>query len=415
MRVALVYDRVNKWGGAERVLLALHKLFPDAPLYTSVYDNKKALWAKVFDIRTSFLQKFPFSKHHELYALLMPIAFESFFSQGGSASGGNFDEYNLVISVTSEAAKGIITKPKTKHICYCLTPTRYLWSGYDEYFKNPVLKFLSKPAVSYLKFWDKIAAQRPDSYIAISKEAKRRIKEYYNRDSEVVYPPLMFEENFARQPRVSDDARLQNSENQQLNPASLNKIRRQAETQPNFSSSESGLSRYFLIVSRLVPYKRIDLAIKTFNKLGLSLKIVGTGSELAKLKAMAKGNIEFLGNLTDGELVSYYSECRALIFPGVEDFGLTILEAQSFGKPVIAFRGGGAQETIIDPSTGSGSATGIFFDKQTVESLETAIEQFNNLTIKPGDCIRQAEKFSFETFKKQFMNAINNIDSNLAI
>src|SRR3989338_3078897 len=141
MKVALVYDRVNKWGGAERVLLALHKIFPDAPLYTSVYNKDNASWAKVFKIKTSFLQKFPFaSQNHEFYASLMPLAFESF----------SFDEYDLVISVTSEAAKGIITKPGTTHICYCLTPTRYLWSGYDEYFKNSFLRFISKPIISYL-------------------------------------------------------------------------------------------------------------------------------------------------------------------------------------------------------------------------------------------------------------------------
>src|SRR3990172_1252396 len=163
-KVAIVYDRVNKWGGAERVLLTLHEMFPDAPLYTSVYDEKNASWAKVFsNIYTSFLQKIPFAKgNHEFLAPLMPLAFESF----------NFNDYDLVISVTSEAAKGIITKSGTTHICYCLTPTRYLWSGYEEYFKNPILKFISKPFVSYLRMWDKIAANRPDKIIAISTEVK---------------------------------------------------------------------------------------------------------------------------------------------------------------------------------------------------------------------------------------------------
>src|SRR3990167_10742564 len=180
MKVAVVYDRVNKWGGAERVLLALHEMFPDAPLYTSVYDERNAPWAKVFPrVYTSFLQKFPFAKsNHEFLALLMPLAFELF----------NFDEYDLVISVTSEAAKGIITKPETLHICYMLTPTRYLWSHYDLYFKNPILRFISKPAVNYLRNWDKIAAQRPDKIIAISTEVQRRIKKYYGRESDIVFP-----------------------------------------------------------------------------------------------------------------------------------------------------------------------------------------------------------------------------------
>ncbi|MBI4096247.1 MAG: glycosyltransferase [Candidatus Levybacteria bacterium] len=391
MRVALVYDRVNKWGGAERVLLALHRIFPDAPLYTSVYDKKKAPWANVFNVKTSFLQRLPLATNHELFAVLMPLAFETF----------SFDEYDLVVSVTSEAAKGIITKPKTKHICYCLTPTRYLWSGYDEYFKNSVLRFLSKPAVWYLRFWDKIAANRPDKFIAISKEVQSRISKYYGRESEVVYPPLEFGK-FARQPRVSDDARLQNPQNQSLNSASLSKIRLQSGNLPNFSSSENGLPRYFLIVSRLVPYKKIDLAIKVFNKLDFLLKIVGVGSEMRRLKNMAKNNIEFLGSLTDRELVRYYSECRALIFPGIEDFGLTILEAQSFGKPVIAFRSGGALETIID------GKTGLFFDKQTIESLEKAVRQFKHMKFGAKDCIENTQRFRFEKFRNEILKQVQN-------
>lgn len=368
MKVALVYDRLNKWGGAERVLLALHKLFPSAPLYTSVYDKKKAPWAlRNFGqahsassgqagIRTSFLQNFPFTINHELFATLMPIAFESF----------SFDEFDLVISVTSEAAKGIITKPKTKHICYCLTPTRYLWSGYDDYFKNPVLKFLSKPAVSYLKTWDNIAAQRPDAFIAISKEVQSRISKYYGRESTVVYPPI----------------EIQNSE---------------------FRIQNSKYNNYFLVVSRLVPYKKIDLAVRTFNELKLPLKIIGTGSEMNRLKSMSGSTIEFLGYLTDKELVRYYSTCCALIFPGIEDFGLTILEAQSFGKPVIAFRAGGALETIIE------GKTGLFFNEPNIESLTKAIKQFNNIKFNPKDCIENAQKYSFEEFKKSFLSEVMKI------
>src|ERR1035437_5789981 len=184
MKVALVYDRVNKWGGAERVLLAFHKILPQADLYTSVYNKEKASWAKVFNVKTSFLQNFPFAKSsHQLFATLMPVAFESL----------NFDGYDLVISVTSESAKGIITKPGTLHICYCLTPNRYLWSSYNDYFKNRLLRFFSKPAVLYLRTWDKIASQRPDEYIAISTAVKNRIKKYYERDSVIIYPPLMLE------------------------------------------------------------------------------------------------------------------------------------------------------------------------------------------------------------------------------
>jgi len=351
MKVALVYDRINKWGGAERVLLALHRLFPDAPLYTSVYDKKKAPWADVFDVRVSFLQKFPFAVRHELYAPLMPLAFESF----------NFDGYDLVISVTSEAAKGILTKPQTKHVCYMLTPTRYLWSGYKEYFKNPILKLISKPVIWYLRRWDKIVSERPDEYIAISKEVKDRVAKYYGRKSTVVYPP--------------------------------------ADNIPSGENNKN-TGNYFLIVSRLVSYKRIDLAIKAFNKLKLPLKIIGSGQQMRKLRQMAGPTIEFVGSLTDKELVSYYSECRALIFPGFEDFGLTIVEAQSFGKPVIAFRAGGALETIIE------GKTGIFFNYQSAESLEEAVIKFNKLEFDPKDCIAQAQKFNFEQFKINFMKRI---------
>jgi glycosyltransferase involved in cell wall biosynthesis len=369
MKVALVYDKINKWGGAERILLALHKLFPDAPLYTSIYDKKNSPWAKVFNIKTSFLQHFPFAKHHEIYVLLMPLAFESF----------NFNQYDLVISVTSDAAKGIVTKPRTRHICYCLTPTRYLWSGYKEYFKNPVLRFLSFPAVVYLKFWDRIAAKRPDELIAISKEVQKRIKKYYNRDSEIIYPPVT---NLAAS----------------SNPTNLAMDDPQSKVPPGRS-----FDNYFLIVSRLVPYKKIDLAVKTFNKLKLPLKIIGTGSQMKSLKKLAGPTIEFLGYLTDKELVGYYSGCRALVFPGFEDLGLTILEAQSFGKPVIAFRAGGAIETIVEKKTG------IFFDKQSVENLEKSLRQFDNLKFDPRDCIRQAEKFGLEKFKSMFMNRIGDL------
>lgn len=379
MKVALVYDRLNKWGGAERILLALHKLFPDAPLYTSVYDKEKASWAKVFEVKTSFLQKFPFAMRHELYATLMPLVFESFSAKGG------FDEFDLVISVTSEAAKGIITKPQTKHICYCLTPTRYLWSGYEEYFKNFWLRFISKPIVWYLRFWDKIAANRPDKFISISKEVQRRIKKYYGKNSEVVYPPVIL----GRGPAAS------------FPPASA--LYSQSSRMRAVGSPSSDVTPlYFLIVSRLVPYKRIDLAVEAFNKLKLPLKIIGIGSEMNMLKAMAGPTVEFLGNLTDKELVRYYSECQALVFPGLEDLGLTILEAQSFGKPVIAFKGGGALETIIE------GKTGIFFDESSAESLIKTIKKFNDAKINAKDCIEKASEFSFDKFKEQFLKELIN-------
>jgi glycosyltransferase involved in cell wall biosynthesis len=357
MKVALVYDRVNKWGGAERVLLALHKLFPDAPLYTSVYNKENASWADVFDVRTSFLQKFSFARsNHELLAPFMPLAFESF----------DFDGYDLVISVTSEAAKGIITKPGTLHICYCLTPTRYLWSGYDEYFKNESMKFLSKPIVSALRRWDIVASQRPDVFIAISKEVQRRIKKYYGRESELVYPPI------------------------------------------SISNKQKAISKkkgdYFLVVSRLskfTRYKRVDLAIEAANELDVSLKIVGEGSLRKELKEKAKSNVEFVGAVSDAELINYYKNSKALIFPGNEDLGLTMIEAQSLGKPVVAYKKGGAEEILDDK-------TGLFFDHQTKKALVEALRKFERVRFDPKAAVKNSEKFSFEKFKENFLSVVNN-------
>jgi glycosyltransferase involved in cell wall biosynthesis len=355
MKVALVYDRVNKWGGAERVLLALHKIFPKAPLYTSVYEPVKTSWASVFTIHTSLLQKFSFTRtHHEYFGTFMPFLFERF----------NFDTYDLVISITSEAAKGIITRGKTKHICICLTPTRYLWSGFDVYFANPLLRMIALPATAYLRWWDKNAAKRPDVYIAISQEVQRRIKEYYKQDSIVIYPPITLK-------------------NYKVRP-----------------SKEKG---YFLVVSRLVSYKRIDLAIKACNTLQVPLKIIGTGSEEAYLRSIAGKTVEFLGNLTDEEVVQYYMHSAALLFPGLEDLGLTILEAQKLGKPVIAFKGGGALETITEGKTGT------FFFPQTELALTKKLQYLlKSRKIIIGQtksyytkfCHERKEQFSEDTFVK---------------
>lgn len=352
MKVALVYDRVNKWGGAERVLLALHKLFPQASLFTAVYNPKTALWAETFRVKPSFLNAFPFAKSsHELFAILMPLAFESF----------SFDEYDLVISVTSEAAKGIITKPHTKHLCYCLTPTRYLWSGYDEYFSSRFFKVIASPAVSYLRKWDQIAAQRPDQMIAISKEVQGRIKKYYSREAPVIYPPFT----------------LNNKNNKKM---------------------KSG--DFFLAVSRLVPYKRVDLVVKACNELRLPLHVVGTGTEESFLKSIAGPTITFRKNLSDRELADAYLQSKALIFPGKEDFGLVMVEALSFGKPVIAYREGGAMEIVLNKKTG------LLFSSQTVSSLKQALLSFNPNSFDPEECQKTAEKFSFDSFQNNLMRII---------
>ena len=348
MKLALVYDWVNKWGGAERVLVALHEIWPYAPLYTSVYDPDKASWSKDFIVKPSFLNKIPFaSNRHELINILTPLVFESL----------DLSEYEVIISVTSASAKGIITSASQLHICYCLTPTRFLWSGFDDYFPSKVKKLLAKPFVSYWKKWDLIASSRPDEFIAISKTVAQRINHYYKRESGVIYPPIEISK---------------------------------------FVIGKNTPKGYFLVVSRLVPYKKIDLVVKAFNELNLPLVIVGSGNQFKKLKRLAHKNIQFTGLLTDDELLTYYQNCRALIFPQEEDFGIVPLEAQACGKPVIAFGCGGAVETVI------ANKTGIFFIEQTVVSLKEAVLGFKDKNYNIDDCRQNSLSFSKERFKKEF-------------
>jgi len=284
MRIAFVYDRINKFGGAERILLTLHEIWPNAPIYTGIYDAKKASWSKIFEIKPSFLKYFPFIKtKHEIFPTLTPYAFEVMV----------FDSYDVVLTITSSDAKGIITKPQTLHICYCLTPTRYLWSGYRDYLEqpglgiiNPLARHLMRSLFTKLRYWDNIASLRPDYYFSISKNVARRIKKYYHHNSIVIYPPV--EEKVFKYNRKSHS------------------------------------KDYYLVVSRLVPYKKIDYVINAFNKIGLRLIIIGKGIDENRLSKEAKPNIEFIKrDLTDRELCCYYQGCRALIFPGEEDFGLT--------------------------------------------------------------------------------------------
>lgn len=354
LKTAIVYDRVNKWGGAERVLLALHEMFPDAPLYTSVYDKKNAAWAKVFPkIETSFLQNIPFAKsNHEFLGPLVPIAFESF----------DFSRFNLVISVTSEAAKGIKTGEETFHLCYCLTPTRYLWSGYNDYFKDMFFKVVSAPIVFVLRKWDKKAAERPDLIIAISTEVQKRIKKYYKRDAGIIYPPV----------------------NTTL--AHNNKVNKR---------------EYYLVVSRLdYGYKKVDLAIKAFNKLNLPLVIVGTGRQEKYLKSIAEKNILFAGKVSENDLSKYYQDAKALIMPQEEDFGIIAVEAQRHGVPVIAFGKGGAIDTVID------GKTGVLFKYQTEDSLMQAIKKFDKMGFSERILKSNARRFSKQQFKRRLQETL---------
>ncbi len=358
MRIAFVHEYLNQFGGAERMLQVLCAFYPKAPIYTLLYD--KDATGGVFEgriIKTSFLQNLPFSKkHHRAFPLLMPLAIEQF----------DFSEYDLVLSVSASFAKGIITKPHTKHISYCLTPPRFLWDssqkfveefGYPKFIKN-----LLPPLITYLRIWDKEASLRPDEFWSISDFIKGRVKKYYRKNSKVIYPPV-------------NVSKFQIS----------NKV-----------------GNYFLMTGRLVSYKKFDLAIKVFNLNGLPLKIVGIGPELKKLKRIAGKNIEFIGLVSDEYLAQLYSGAMACIFPQEEDFGIVPLESMASGRPVIAFGSGGALETVIDRKTG------IFFNEQTEQSFQAAIEMFYTLKFDPEICRNQAEKFDVEVFK-------NNIVQNLKI
>ena len=358
LKVAICYDRVNKFGGAERTLLTLHEMFPNAPLYTSVVDLENASWAKVFPkIYTSFLQKIPFARNnHELFGWLMPLAFETF----------NFNDYDLVISVTSEAAKGIITNTKTLHVCYCLTPTRYLWSGKEFYFNNPPQKFkifpffkwVSKPFVSYLKKWDKIASTRPDEIISISKAVKERITRYYGRESEIIFPPV--------------------------------EIKR----------LEIKKDKYYFIAGRFEPYKMLGLVVSTFNEAGLPLVVAGSGSEFFRLKRKAYKNIKFIYKPTDEELWKLYTNAKAFLMPQEEDFGIMAVEAQGFGVPVIAYSKGGALDTVVQ------NKTGVFFDAQSKESLKQAIAKFDTMRFNYNYLTNNAKIFEKSKFKKHLQRSL---------
>jgi len=369
MKIAIVYDWLDKWGGVERILLTLHEIFPQADFYTSYFDEKEAFWARDLNIKTSFIQQIPsFIKKSRTTSLLFyPFAFESF----------NFNNYDLVISATSSFAKAIITQPKTFHFCYLLTPTRFLWSHESDYLSTAKKKLI-RSYLNYLKNWDKTVAQRPDRIVSISQTVADRCRRYYGRESEVIYPPFDIEYwNMIRSKVKSQNSKLQ--------------LKSQ---------------KFFLVVSRLEPYKKVDLAIDTFNKMSnLSLVIVGKGSQEKKLRKLAGNNILFLNNLNDEELAYLYSKARALIMPQEEDFGYVALEAQFFGCPVIAYKKGGATETIKD------GETGLFFNRQSVESLKRTVERFNkigyNLRYKTSKFGDNVERFNKTKFMEKFKNIIS--------
>ena len=372
-RVAIVYDWIDKWGGVERILLDLHKMFPEAVFYTSYLDKEKATWAKDLKIKTSFLQNFPnfIKKNRILSFIFYPFAFESF----------DFSGYDLVISVTSSFSKSIITQPGTKHICYLLTPTRFLWSHKKEYFGRGLISYLVRGYLAYMKKWDYVAGQRPDKFISISKTVRDRCKKYYKRKSEVIYPG--FDTQYWQEVKLET---------------------RNSKLETNYKSKILN-SKNFLVVSRLESYKKVDLVIKVFNKLKKPLIIVGEGTQENKLKQIAEKNITFLSKLSDVELSNLYTNAKALIMPQEEDFGYVALEAQYFGCPVISYKKGGATETVVD------GKTGIFFLSQTEKSLIQTVERFDKIGYNLRKNIEVFGTQNLKKFSKKFF--VDNFLKNL--
>lgn len=353
-KIALVHDDLMQWGGAEKVFAQISEIFPQAPIYTALADLKNPLIKKNFKgkkIITSFLQKIPFSgKLYKPLLPLYPIAFEQF----------DFSQFDLVISHTTRFAKAIITKPETVHICYIHTPPRFLWN-----FSGENNNFLPDFFLSALRKYDLISANRVDFFISGSENCRQRVKKVYEKDSKVLYP-------------FSDTKKV--------------------DLKKSFNGN------YYLIVSRLNKYKKIDIAVSSFNKSGRKLMIVGTGPEYKKLNEKSRKNISFLGRVSDELLESLLAGCKGLVIMAEEDFGMTAIEAQSFGKAVVCFSKGGSLETVIN------GKTGVYFDQQNASSLNSALEKFETLNFNSQDCVINANKFSKDKFKEKLLKLINQAD-----
>jgi glycosyltransferase involved in cell wall biosynthesis len=353
LKVAIVHDWLNQMGGAEEVLETLVEMFPGAPVYTAMYwaEGMPAAY-RGWDIRTTWMDHLPGIYHrHQPYLLLYPLAFDRLV----------LEDYDLVITNKSAFCLGVRTTPGTCHICYCLTPTRFVWD-LDSYVRREqvgrVARSLVRPFVPWMQRWERAAAARTEAMVAISTEIQDRIRRYYGRESTVVYPPV--------------------------------------NTKRFASAARGPGGDYFLIVSRLIPYKSIDLAVQAFTRLGLPLWVGGDGRDRARLEAMAGPNVRFLGYVPDDELVSLMAGCRAFVFPGLEDFGLTPVQAMAAGRPVIAYAGGGALDSVVE------GVTGTFFYEQTPESLAAAVRRWDETVYDPDSIRAHARQFDSELFKARF-------------
>lgn len=353
MKIALIHDHLAQDGGAENVVRAFCEIWPEAPIYVLVHDRDNAHpFFNTKDVRTSFIQRMPLGlRKYQWFFPLMPTAVETY----------DLSEYDVVLSSAASYAKGVITKPDTLHISYCHSPTRYLWSDTHQYVQElgvgNVLKKILPVFLSYVRIWDRHAADRVDSYIANSQLVESRIQKYYKRDSTVIHPPVKVDDFVVAPKEEVED--------------------------------------FFLAGGRLVYYKRFDLLIEAFNKLGKPLKIFGDGPARAELEKIAGENIEFLGRVPDDQLKKLYSTCAAFLNPQEEDFGITMIEALAAGRPVIAYNKGGARE-IVDHGS-----TGLLIDHQSWESFADVLMDFDKHTFDPKVIRAKALTFEHEQFKKK--------------
>jgi glycosyltransferase involved in cell wall biosynthesis len=358
-KLALVHDWLNQVGGAEDVLTELVSMFPDAPIYTSIYwrDGMPPPW-RDWPIHTLWMDRLPgIYRHHQPYLPLYPIAF----------GGLSLRAYDVVLSNKSGFCHGVQVSDHTVHVCYCLAPTRYVWQ-FESYMEREsiggIVRRAMRPLVALLRKWDFQAAQRVGHFIAISTEIQERIRRFYQRDSVVIYPPVDVADRFRPTTQVDD---------------------------------------YFLVVSRLIPYKRIDLAVQACTRLNLPLLVAGRGRDLEKLKAMAGPTVKFLGYVPDAELPGLMARCRAFLFPGLEDFGITPVQAQAAGRPVIAYRGGGALDTIRP------GVTGEYFTETSVDSLIDVLQHFDPKVYDPDVLRDHAMRFDRAVFRRQLSEFLETV------
>ena len=365
MRVAIVHYWLVGMRGGERVLEEICLLFPQADIFTHTYDpSRTSDLIKRHKITTTFIDRLPFARtFYQRYLLLMPAALEEL----------DLTSYDLVISSESGPAKGVIVHPNAVHICYCHSPMRYLWDQYHTYRAKAgwLTRLVMSLTMPVLRAWDVASAARVDRFIANSSFVARRINKAYRRDSVVIFPPVDLDA-FAIEPAPTGD--------------------------------------FYLVAGQLVPYKRVDLAIAACTRLGRRLVVVGTGSEAERLRKGAGPTVEFRGWASNDELRSLYANCRALLFPGEEDFGIVPLEAMASGRPVIAFGSGGALDTVVEGQTGT------FFDRQSVESLAAAVLQFERQEARfDPQAIRQhARRFGRNVFRTRLKTYIDACMTELA-